>query len=643
MDKEQALNEFLKSLRVALTNSLAYSKDHPYFKECAENLKNKTDVLFGFLSPIKIVFSPDSLYIDARPLENKPLYSEIAHIFHLRKIKSLEIVSGVTLQDLIIFLIGISRPVKELLGDGGMRKNLYKEGVRRITVEELDYSEVLRSKGQDAKNVWSILVKDALASNDRQKIMKFAEDFHEQIGRLRESDLLEDEEVRKNISQFLVSLREFDREKSSKCTVEMFKSVSKFKDALQDENIEKLRALFKHLSEEDFASLLKDEILEDKDFDALSFQLFSRIAGIGNDVKIASYVLKDLEEGRPVYSDPANVKKVQDLLSSTNNQFISEVYRNTLSSLVKGIKFEAGVSFDHGLLRANYNSLVQGFFTYETDKAKLSIILERVADVFAEAADVQDFAYVKKILAILKEKRKTFSDDPGLFEVLDWRVADFAEKMVWQQKLGAQEEELLVEAMTRPAAQVQTYLEKIFLERKISPNSLKLFFRFYAASAELFYQALNEHYADMEFVLEITQNMDSLHLASADQVVRRAISSGSDFMKLKLLKEISSLTYEDKAFLISMLEKPDISLKKDALLILARCEASLSKEAADKLFQVSSFLGFKNDLLIENLSLAYETGLKECAGYVMTFSKKPFFWNTRLRQKAIEILEKWNA
>ena len=103
------------------------------------------------------------------------------------------------------------------------------------------------------------------------------------------------------------------------------------------------------------------------------------------------------------------------------------------------------------------------------------------------------------------------------------------------------------------------------------------------------------------------------------------------------------MTYEDKAFLISMLEKPDISLKKDALLILARCEASLSKEAADKLFQVSSFLGFKNDLLIENLSLAYETGLKECAGYVMTFSKKPFFWNTRLRQKAIEILEKWNA
>ncbi|MDP2906172.1 MAG: hypothetical protein Q8O22_07730, partial [Candidatus Omnitrophota bacterium] len=315
MDKEQALNEFLKSLRVALTNSLAYSKDHPYFKECAENFKNKADVMFGFLNPVKIVFSPDSLYIDARPLENKPLYAEIAHIFHLRKVKSLEMVSGVTLQDLIIFLTCISRPVKELLKDGGMRKNLYKEGVRRIAVEELDYSEVLKSKGQDAKNVWSILVKDALASNDRQKIMKFAEDFHEQIGRLKESDLLEDEEVRKNISQFLVSLREYDREKSSKCTVEMFKSVAKFKDALHDENIEKLRALFKHLSEEDFASLLKDEILEDKDFDALSFQLFSRIAGIGNDVKIASYVLKDLEEGRTVYSDPANVKKVQDLLS----------------------------------------------------------------------------------------------------------------------------------------------------------------------------------------------------------------------------------------------------------------------------------------------------------------------------------------
>ncbi len=62
MDKEQAINEFLKSLRVALTNSLAYPKDHPYFQECVNAFRDKAAQLFAFISPIKVIFTPIFIY-----------------------------------------------------------------------------------------------------------------------------------------------------------------------------------------------------------------------------------------------------------------------------------------------------------------------------------------------------------------------------------------------------------------------------------------------------------------------------------------------------------------------------------------------------------------------------------------------------
>jgi len=642
MDKEQALNEFLKSLRVALTNALAYSKDHPYFKECAEKFLHKTEAFLEFTSPIKIIFSPDALYLEERPLENVPLYAQIAHIFHIRKIKSLDIIPGVKIEELIAFLVGISRPVKEILNEGGMHKFLLDANVRHIGVEELDYSEVLRSKGEDAKDVWAVLAKDALQKRDRQKVLNFANDFSRQIEDLKEKDLLDDEELRQNISLFFEYLREEDREKAAKCSAELFRSVAKIDGAQQEGKAEKIKSLFKHMSEEDFAGLLKEEILTDRSFDALSFQLFSRIAGAENEAKITSHLIKDLEAGH-IKSDPEAEKTIQDLLSQVDNQFISEVYRNTLSAMVKSITFGPGWTFDHKLLQTNYRGLILGLFLHEEDKVRLGVIVERMAEEFSEAIKSKDFAYAKKILDILKDKREKFPKEASLFEVLDLRVSDFVEKAIWQQSLSVQEENYLIELVVRPASQMQDYLDKIFLERKTSPNSLKLFFRFFPSSGKIFYRMLNERSADMDFMLRIVDNLASLGLDPADEVVRLVVSTSSPFIKLKLLKEIKKLTDEDRDFLISLLEKNDIAMKKDALSILVKKGPAGLKEAADKLFALPSFLGFGNGLLIENMSLALEAGLKEAGPYVQAFSRKPFFWNAKLRQKAYEILEKSNA
>ena len=52
MDKEEALGDFLKGLRIAINNSLAYSRQHPYFLKSAQDFKVKIENLFSWF-PLK--------------------------------------------------------------------------------------------------------------------------------------------------------------------------------------------------------------------------------------------------------------------------------------------------------------------------------------------------------------------------------------------------------------------------------------------------------------------------------------------------------------------------------------------------------------------------------------------------------------
>ena len=106
MTKEEALWDFLASLKTSLNNAAVYFKDHPVFLKSAEDLKAKTDSLLVFLSPIKIGISPNSLFIDGKNWEKSGLSKELASFFHFRKVETIEIKSGVSFKELIFLFPG---------------------------------------------------------------------------------------------------------------------------------------------------------------------------------------------------------------------------------------------------------------------------------------------------------------------------------------------------------------------------------------------------------------------------------------------------------------------------------------------------------------------------------------------------------
>ena len=97
MSKEEALKDFLNTLKISFKNASMYGTEHPAFSESVTKLKDKTDALFGYFIPISLGFTSNSLYIDDRHWEKSQLFVEVARTFHFRKLKKIELIEDVSL------------------------------------------------------------------------------------------------------------------------------------------------------------------------------------------------------------------------------------------------------------------------------------------------------------------------------------------------------------------------------------------------------------------------------------------------------------------------------------------------------------------------------------------------------------------
>jgi len=636
MNKEEALNDFLKGLRIVLNNALAYSKDHPYLIKSVENFKQKIDLLFNFLNPIRIDIAVDSLFIDGKKLEKTTLYTEIASMFHQRKLKSVEFRQGLTIEELADFLYGVSLPIKEILKKGGAR-NIISKNNPHIILTELDYSRLLGAAGEEVKDVWLYLFKEVVQRQDQKSMNEFADDFENVMKKLKIEELIKDEQIKKSLLDFVTYLKNNQKEKFYKCAHEIFKSAARYKDILKEENIDTLKSLFKDFNEPDFASLLWDGILKDDAFDILSLELFSRITGEQKAKEISSSFLSKTANKESLENSPKAIKKTQDLLSVSSSQSVSEVYRNTLSNLLGGISFDKSLSFDRNLLRINYLFILLNLLTGERNKERLKVISERLSKELESVIGEGNFGYLKNLSDILKERKK---EDSSLIEAsgeLERHISKSVEDNIWQEEPSS-DLEYLVDTLGSSSLNADFYLDKIFNENKFNPDVLKLFFRFFPSASPLFYKNLEKKYADLGFLGKMIESLAVLEPYLFREILKHIFSFSNEIIKIEVLKAMQKLSDFDQDFLLVVLQKGTLSLKKEALVILAR-DQNARKIALENLLAISSPWGKKNKVILENIILVEDLELKEAEGYLITLSKKPFFWNRGVRRKALEVLK----
>ncbi|MBN1225077.1 MAG: hypothetical protein JXB23_17645, partial [Candidatus Aminicenantes bacterium] len=333
MNKEETLKDFLNNLKVSFKNASIYGAEHPAFLNSIERLKQRIERLFGFFIPITLGFTSRSVYMDGRFWERGQLFLELAKIFHLRKIKNIEILEGITTDELINFITRLSISPRDVIKSGGPQKIMEGEDLQHLNFEELDYSELLKGEGEEIKEIWLALLQEALETKDEQKILELADTFEKVIKAYELDEITESDDVVESMSEFFAYLENLESEKFQDCAKEFIHTVMRNRKILSESESDKLEKISQNFKEKDLATTIWEEILTNENFDSLNFKIFSTLVKKDKQEGVAHFMANIFRKSEPLRSNPKITNKMEELLSDSSSPMISEIYRNTLAAL----------------------------------------------------------------------------------------------------------------------------------------------------------------------------------------------------------------------------------------------------------------------------------------------------------------------
>ena len=641
MDKEQALEGFFKSLKLSLKNASIYTDEHPAFMKSVDVVKERIDTLLNYLSPIRIGITPDSLQVEDKYFNKDRIHEELAKIFHLHIIKSLEIQEGITPEELVAFIKKVYLSPQDVLKKGGFSQVLEEENITHIAVEELDYSQLLKGEGEETKDIWSYLLQEAIKKEDTQKISELADNFEKVAAHFKTEDLVENEPLKTNIDKFLIQLKNMDKDKFRKCSKELLKSVIRKRDISKEAKLDKIKKFFKELNSEDMASAILEEILSDDEFNVLSFQIFNDLTEKRKHKKIAESFARQFKKVSMVHRSPRLRQKLEELLDDPRGEDVSEVYRQILFHLLKDMQSEEKISQDIHHLQKNYRYFLLSLLAEEEKKKKVVSTLEKILDELDNLVQEREFEYLTRLVEVLEKRRKELSFEPVLSKV-NAKIINFVVDELARKKETPSMLKPFISYLKGGFISNRAFLIKIFEENKVNTEILKYFFEFHPDSLNIFKKNLRMRASDNEFLKTIVESLKVIDSAPSHEILTDILSFGTERVKVDALKALQQTSTHDESRLFAILEGGSPPLKKEALEILARREHT-RKKALDRLFSIPSTFGSKNKLLIEHMGIVKGLYVKGAKDYLIALSKKKFFWNRRVKAEAQKILREWNA
>ncbi len=638
MDKEEALHEFIKGLRIAFNNSLAYPRQHPYFIKSVEDFRQKIDILFNFLSPVKLNITPEALFLDDRYWVKPSTYIELAQILHQRKIKAIELRPGLSTNELADLLSALALSPKDIVKSGGLGAILKKAATAYITVEELDYSELLRMQGAgEDSDIWRYLFKGAIASRDVNRINEIIEGFPEVCKNIDVKDLVADDELKQDLIDFFRYLKENNKKGLSDCLSAFFNYLVGSKNTLSQEETRSLKDLFRGFSESDFADILWAQVSKTDNLDPLFLNLFSIFSQGALSDKTASFLSENFSVEGALKKDHLSLKRVQAFLSNNDSLSVSPVYRNILLSLLKDISYGENFYFDPKELRVNYCFVLLNMLDQKKDSAEIKFILASLDKEWSFIAENKDFEYIKYLLQVIGNKQKEGAISSEEFDGLKNKIEVFIEESAWDD-LSSYDLEYLLGLLEESRKGSQFYLNKMFQEDKINVYGLKLFLRLFPVELDLFYSGIKSKQHDLEYLIRMVKAIAGLGSNLSLVILKRIYSFSNELVKFEILTAMHNLPVLDKEFLLSVLKEKSRILKKEAFKVLLS-EGESGKAGIAILLRPYSPLGSNNKIILENMTIIEELDLKDCSSYFIPFTKMNLFWHAPLKTKALGILE----
>lgn len=639
MTKDEVLEEFFRGLKIAFSISGLYTQEHPYFVKSIEEFRGVVNRTLDVFTAIKIGVTPDSLIVDEKVYSGNALYKELARMLHVRRIKTIAINKGITLEELIFFLSKLSMSQRKIM-QTGISAEIDNKKLQNVSVEELDYSQLLKEEGGEYKDIWAYLLNDAAVSGIDEKVDKLVENFGTLSKNFTLKELTEDEETASSLQKFLGYLQKKDKGKFLKCSKEVAKIIFDSRNVTNSIETVKIKRFFENLNEEELAEMLSDQILNNKNFNSLSFNLFSKITESSDHEKLSSLVSSNLKS-----CSSENARKIRakigSIFSLSEDIDTHGFYHKALADLFSEGATDNALSFDWAALEYNYHFTLLNLLSFEEDKEKLSLVVEKTSVILKDAIAKKDFGSLKLIADTIRKKSISAGGFDAELSGLNKLIAQYVEESIWEESADSPSEEIM-DFLQTSSYKHEFYINKIFNENKINSKCIRLFFKFFPDKLNILCEQIKAKSLDLVFIEKMILSLKAVNFSLSLEVLKYIYKCCNVLIKLEVLKSLGDFPQQDKSFLTGIIKKEEMFLRKEALWLLID-RGKNKKEILDIFFSGFSFWGLEKDRLLENMAIVEELRIHEAKLYLETFSKFPFFWNRRVRKKAREIIRNWHG
>ena len=591
MEKENLKEEFLKSLKVALNNSLIYFKDHPLVLRSIEDLHKKINDLIKFVSPIRIIASKDTLFLENK-LEDSKLNKELAEFLHFRKIKSIEFYSGISFNELLYFVFNLGKPIKDIFKAGGLTNILKNKDIKNIIVEELDYSELLLSEGKELKDIWVFLVRDFLNKDNLEKIDLLINNFSKILNNFDLQNFLKDKDFQRTIFDFLSYLEKKRDNRLRSCSKELLRFF--LKNNVEISDFEKLSYFFKVLSNLEFLEIFIDELIENGEFDEKAFSLLLGIAKLDNKT-----ILENLEDRfKNLSIDFKTKKRIRKLFFESN---ILQKYNYNFSPLLKYIDSKE-FTLEYNLPFENYFKILLYLLKKANSENTIKIIVENFLLYWDEFEKIKDMKFFEELFVTFLEKKLLKE-----FWEFIYKVKQLIEDRLIQDDFCFKTFNKNIFKNIKNIYNFEFYLDLIFNKKKINTNILFLCFNAKNFNSSIFLKFLKLKIFDEYFINKLIDCVKEIDSKISFEILKY-IYHLSKSLRQKALIAMQNLSLFDEDFLFSLLKNKDKEIRKNAIIILLK-NNNLKEKVLCSIFCIFNPFGIKNRFIIENINIIKELNL----------------------------------
>jgi hypothetical protein len=331
---------------------------------------------------------------------------------------------------------------------------------------------------------------------------------------------------------------------------------------------------------------------------------------------------------------------MEELVADSSSPMISEIYRNTLATLLREISFKEELSFRKDVLSMNYRFMLLNIIEREKSPDETMTLLKMIFEEWKNITEQKDYEYLKALYDILRAKKEDLFIDPD-YKKMNIKIVNFIERTILDGELSFYFE-FFINSIDKSTLDVNVYLDILFTEGKVTPYTLKAFFKFFKEYLFYFNLNLDEYSSDSKLIDKFISSLGMIDSAISHMTLKNIFQSGKRGTKIKALQAMQNLPAYESKFLLPILNSKDFQLKSEAFVILMGDENERNK-ILQKLFSIPSPFGIRNKRLLENLTIVENKEMKTAKPYLITLREKKNFWNKKHRERAKGILENWHV